>query len=211
MTAHELRNPVAAIKLNAQILQRRGSANERLLATILDQTERLGGLIEDLQLAASIEADRLVLRTQALDLATEARETARSLRSEAHPIAVEAPSEPLIVSADRLRIGQVLTNLLTNAIKYSPAGREVVVRLSRGAEEARVAVIDRGIGIPRTALPRLFERFYRVDPAASRVSGLGLGLYICRRLVEAHGGRIEVDSEPGAGSTFTIVLPLPTA
>jgi signal transduction histidine kinase len=102
----------------------------------------------------------------------------------------------------------VFANLLTNAVKYSPGGREIVVRVERDGAAARVQVIDQGVGVPAEALPRLFDRFYRVSETARGASGLGLGLYISRRIVEAHGGTIAVASVPGQGSTFTVTLPL---
>jgi PAS domain-containing protein len=102
-------------------------------------------------------------------------------------------------------------DLLTNAIKYSSGGGEIVVAVSRTGDEARVAVIDRGAGIPPEALPHLFDRFYRVRATAGRAQGLGLGLYITDQLVRAHGGRIAVESEVGRGSTFTVTLPIVSA
>jgi signal transduction histidine kinase len=111
------------------------------------------------------------------------------------------------VEADPHRLGQVLANLLTNALKYSPEGASVTVRVTRRDDEAVLSVEDRGVGIPPDALPHLFDRFYRVRRTSGRVQGLGLGLYISRRIVDAHGGRIQVTSEPGCGSTFTIALP----
>jgi signal transduction histidine kinase len=103
----------------------------------------------------------------------------------------------------------VLQNLLTNAIKYSPDGGDILVRVEDdpSRREARFVVSDAGIGMPPEALPRLFSRFYRVDETLTSGDGLGLGLYICRSLVEAHGGRIEVESAPGCGSSFTVRLP----
>ena len=111
--------------------------------------------------------------------------------------------------ADRDRLGQVLAILLTNAVESSPPGSEVLVRVRRGAGEAQIAVVDQGTGIPAGALPRLFDRFYRVAATAGRARGPGLGLDVSRRVVEAHGGRIAVASEVGRGSTFTVSLPLP--
>lgn len=125
------------------------------------------------------------------------------------PVRLDFPAGPLTVLADRERLGQVLANLLTNAVKYSADGAEIVLRLARGAGEARIAVIDQGAGIPSEALPHVFDRFYRVAGTAGRARGLGLGLYISRRIVEAHGGRSGVESEVGHGSTFTVALPVP--
>lgn len=113
----------------------------------------------------------------------------------------------VVALADRHRLGQVLQNLLDNALKYSDEGEGVAVQVEAAAGEGRVSVADRGVGIAPEALPRLFDRFYRVDQAGAPV-GLGLGLYIARMLVEAHGGRIWAESTAATGSTFAIGLPL---
>jgi signal transduction histidine kinase len=122
-------------------------------------------------------------------------------------VLLETPESPVFVTGDRDRLGQVLDNLLGNAIKYSPVEGVIVVRVETGEREARLAVADQGLGISADMLPRLFERFYRGELTTGS-AGLGLGLYIARMLVEAHGGRIRVASVPGEGSTFTVTLPL---
>jgi two-component system phosphate regulon sensor histidine kinase PhoR len=113
------------------------------------------------------------------------------------------------VRGDRERIGQALLNLLHNAVKFSPAGSAVIIRVTPGETEVIVAVQDHGQGIPRTSLPRIFERFYKVDRARTRgAGGTGLGLSIARHVVEAHGGRIWAESEEGVGSTFSFAIPI---
>ena len=115
-------------------------------------------------------------------------------------------ASPIVGLWDRDRLGQVLDNLIGNAIKYSPEGGEIVIRVEATDAEGRVSIEDHGIGIAGDVLPRLFERFYQgQDPGVS--TGLGLGLYISRMLVESHGGRIWAESQPGQGSTFVIALP----
>jgi signal transduction histidine kinase len=175
---------------------------------IIAQAEKLQRLIDDLMLASQIQADRLTVALEETDLLAAASRAVTHLGVGDLAIRVEAPEQPLVVLADQNHLGQVLTNLLTNAVKYSPEGSEVTVRLSRQGNEALVSVIDQGVGIPPEDIPHLFDRFYRVRGTAGRVPGLGLGLYICRRIVEAHGGRIDVESEPGHGSTFTMALPI---
>jgi signal transduction histidine kinase len=113
---------------------------------------------------------------------------------------------PIVGSWDRDRLGQVLDNLIGNAIKYSPQGGEIVVRVEATGDRGQVRIEDHGIGIASDVLPRLFERFYQ-GQAPGISTGLGLGLYIARMLVEAHGGRIWAESEPGQGSVFVITLP----
>jgi PAS domain S-box-containing protein len=208
MASHELRNPLGVIKGYAQLMRRRGTYDEQAVDGIVSQSDRLGRLIEDLLLASQIAAERLILRPEELDLVEEVRAAVEHQRVNRAAIHVEAPDEQLVVSADRLRLGQVLTNLLANAVKYAPPDTDIVVRAARADDEARIEVVDRGVGIPPDALPRLFERFYRVAGTAERVQGLGLGLYISRRIVEAHRGRISVVSEPGRGSTFIVCLPI---
>ena len=166
-------------------------------------------LIGDLRELAQVDGGGLAIQREAVDLvalAQEAVERARTLTTE-HAVRFAAPELPLIVGGDRDRLGQVLDNLLGNAVKYSPDGGEVLVTIEVVEQEAYLRVVDQGPGIPTDALPRLFERFYRGQHAAES-AGLGLGLYISRMLVEAHRGRIWAASMPGAGSTFSIALPL---
>jgi PAS domain S-box-containing protein len=208
VTTHELRSPVIGIKGNAQLMKRRGAYSDRFVDAIIVQAQRLERLINDLLLASQIQADPLTLALKEIDLVVTVRAAVDYLGVEESAVRIEAPEETLLVYADQPRLIQVLTNLLTNAIKYSPEGADVTVRVTRQGDEAHVSVADRGIGIPPEALPRLFDRFYRVTGTARHVQGLGLGLYIARRIAEAHGGRIGVKSEPGLGSSFTVTLPL---
>ena len=210
VVSHELKNPLTSIRAYAQLMARRAAYHPRAVETIVDQSGVLQRLIDDLLDVSRVEAGRLDLRLAESDLAAEvgaAVEQAQA-RSERHTIRIEVPTHPLTVWADRTRLAQILANLIGNAIKYSPEGGEIVVRVVDRGAEALVSVADRGIGIPAEELPRLFDRFYRAA-GANRAEGLGLGLYITRGLVEAHGGRIDVESEPGRGSTFSFTLPRP--
>jgi PAS domain S-box-containing protein len=211
MATHELRNPLTSIRANAQIMQRRAAYSDRAVDAILSQSIRLGRLVDDLLLASQIEADRLDLRLEETDLIPEVRMLAESLAPERATVEADDGSESMIVFADRERLGQVIANLITNAVKYSPEDSEIAVRLSSGHDTVSIAVADRGVGIPPEAIPHLFDRFYRVAGTQLRTPGIGLGLYISRRIVEAHGGRITVESEPGKGSTFTVTLPVRAA
>jgi signal transduction histidine kinase len=130
---------------------------------------------------------------------------------ERHTIVYSDTGSPLTVEGDELRLEQVLHNLISNAVKYSPAGGSIMVRVEQRGSRACVAVRDQGIGIPAASLPRLFTRFYRaenVDPL--NISGMGIGLFVVREIVSLHGGTIEVDSQEQQGSTFTVCLPLAT-
>lgn len=209
MISHDLRNPLTSVKGYAQMMQRRQSYNEEAVEIILTQTRQLERLVGDLLDATQIEAGRLELQPTPGDLVELVRshvEQAQALTT-AHTLYLVAPEHPLPGWFDHDRLGQVLQNLLSNAIKYSPEGGAIGVRVEDLGRAARVSVADEGEGIPEEALPRLFERFYRAANAASRAKGLGLGLYISRSLIEAHGGRIWAESRPGQGSTFTFVLP----
>ena len=208
---HELRNLLAPIRGFAQLMARRGAYMDNAVRGIVHQTDLMERLVGDLTDVARLQAGRLGLEVGAVDLAEAVRAAADQARSraEARAIRVEAPAGPLPVAADRARLDQIMGNLLSNAIKYSPAGGEILVRAERAGSgaEARVSVRDRGIGIEADQLPHVFDRFYRAE-AEGGPEGLGLGLFVTRGLVQAHGGRIWAESEPGAGSTFTFSLPL---
>jgi len=146
-----------------------------------------------------------------VDLAALAQESVDAVHqlNPTHIIRTVAPEARIIGRWDAGRLGQVFENLLTNAIKYSPQGSDVIVRIDATATEATVMITDQGSGIPAAELPHLFSRFTRLQSAtASGAPGLGLGLYIARSLIEAHGGRIWVESEVGVGSTFGFGLPM---
>lgn len=208
MVTHDLRTPLTTVRGNAQLLMRRGAYREETVAAILDQADRMQRLLDDLADVVRLEGGTLPLRRAPVDLVELARQEAdvAQLQDGGRRIVVEAPGGPVIGNWDDGRLGQVLANLLGNAIKYSPKGGTVTVRVEAAGDVARLRVRDEGPGIDREHLPLLFERFYRAQVTGA--GGLGLGLYISRMLVEAHGGQISAESEPGAGSTFTVTLPL---
>jgi PAS domain S-box-containing protein len=216
--AHELRTPLTSLLGNAQLLlrraQREGSLPERdqrNLQIIVNQAARLSKLVE-LQLDISrLQTGQLHIERVPLDIGALAQrvvdEAMPAITS--HMVTYAGPDTPLLVEGDELRLDQVLQNLVQNAIKYSPAGGTVDIRVERQDATVRVSVRDEGIGIPSAELPRLFQRFYRASNVDERTfSGLGVGLYIVKELVTLHGGTMEVMSEEGRGSTFTICLPL---
>lgn len=213
--SHEFRTPLASIKAMAETILLRGKkdpeAAQDFASTIVTEADRLTAISDDLLDLAKIEAGRRVMRTEEFALTEAASRIVAELLSKAErkriTISLEV-SEGLFVRADRDAVCQILSNLVDNAVKYTPKGGKVTVAAS--AENGRVAISvkDSGIGIPAGDLPRIFERFYRVDKGRSRESGgTGLGLSIVRHLVEAHGGKIIVESSPGTGSTFTFTLP----
>jgi PAS domain S-box-containing protein len=211
VASHELRNPLASVKGYAQLLQRRGAYNERLVETILTQTSQLERLIQDLLDASSLEAHRLDLQREMVDLLTIARSCAEQAQAQSaeHTVVLAAPSGPLTGWWDPQRLAQIFQNLLNNAMKYSPDGGAIRLEIDDRGDELLVAVVDSGIGIAPDVLPRLAERFYRADSARG-TQGLGLGLYITRELIEAHGGRLTVESNLGSGSRFSFTLPRAT-
>ena len=208
MVTHDLRTPLTGVRGYAQLMRRTGEYRETAVAGIIAQADRMQRLIDGLADVVRLEAGRMELRRAPVDLVELARREAAAVRDQApaHDIGVDAPGGAVVGAWDADRLGQVLQNLLGNAVKHAPQGVPVAVRVEPIGEEARLSVRDEGPGIAVAHLPRLFERFYRAE--ASGAGGLGLGLYITRMIVEAHGGTIAVESEPGAGSTFIVTLPL---
>jgi PAS domain S-box-containing protein len=218
--SHELRTPLSAIYGAAKTLRRTDVLDEdgveRLIGIISSESERLARVIDDILFASHLDSGRLRLDTERVDVAALANEVAESMRIQLEndvTLRVEAPFNGLpAVDVDPIKLRRVLLNLLENAIKYSPEGGPVVLRVDAEGGRLRVRVLDEGLGIPRAQHERIFEKFYRADPQLARgVGGTGLGLYICRELVQRMGGEIEVESEPGKGSTFTVDLPVPVA
>ena len=205
--SHDLRSPLTVIRAGAQLLHRRGEYREATVETILAYADRMARLIDDLADVVRLEEGHLPLQRESLDLVVLAREcaVAANQQSANHEVRVEAPDASVRGAWDRVRLGQVVENLLGNALKHGGEEGEIVVRVEKRAGEALISVQDFGPGIDPDHLPHLFDRFYRAN---TRSSGLGLGLYISRILVEAHGGRIWAESQPGQGSTFTVSLPL---
>jgi PAS domain S-box-containing protein len=218
IAAHELKNPLTSLLGNAQLLQRRTThggiqpeRDQHTIAVIVDQASRLNKLITALLDVSRMETDQLSIVRAALDLCALARRIVEDVQPTLtqHTLNFSDPGRALIISGDALRLEQVIQNLLQNAIKYSPAGGLITVQVEQREQMACVAVTDQGIGIPQEALPRLFQRFYRAEPAESgTISGLGIGLYVVKEIVTLHGGTVTVESTQGRGSTFTVYLPL---
>ena len=215
--SHEFKTPLTAIQGFAETLLA-GAMDDpqhrvRFLQIILEHSRRLARLTDDLLELSKMDADRLALevdRLSASQLVQSCVETTQRVANEKHlRFSINLPQCLPDVAADRRRIAEVLQNLLDNAIQYTPSGGEIVVSASAGGQEVTFTVSDTGIGIPQVDQPRIFERFYRVDVARSReVGGTGLGLSIAKHLVEAHGGRIWVESEVGRGSQFHFTVPV---
>ena len=219
--SHELKTPIAAVKGFAETLLNGAMHDPEIaksfLQIIQEESERLNRLIGDILELSKIEAKRAVLQFSPVELGTFLEQTVEMLRKEAGSKRIEVRLDAetdLYVEADEDRLRQIMLNLLSNAINYTPEGGQVkigAVALHDPDQEERIrlTITDTGIGIPKKDVPRIFERFYRVDKARSRVSGgTGLGLSIVKHLVDAHGGTIRVESELGVGTTFTIELPV---
>ncbi|MEK4118596.1 ATP-binding protein [Paenibacillus sp. FSL W8-0919] len=216
--AHELRTPLSLMQLKLENYQQAGQQiSPEMLLRIHDEVIRMSLLVDDLHVLSLAEAGRLSLHRKPLDLTVHLERIVDDVKFEAEEngiaLSLYTISRPISVMVDPRRITQVFFNLLTNAIRYTPSGGEIMVKIEervvdRNAYFVRVSVIDTGIGISEEALPRLFDRFYRVDEARSRhTGGTGLGLSIAHHFVKAHGGFIRVESEPEKGTTFSVYLP----
>jgi PAS domain S-box-containing protein len=214
--SHELRTPLGLIKISASSLLMDDAdfdraTQEKFLHSISEETTKLERIVEHLLDLGRIESGRLRLDKQPTDLGQLVRNTTKAMEalSDRHRLVSELVTEPLVATLDAKRVEQVLRNLLDNAIKYSPAGGTVTVQVYGDQQQILLAVSDEGIGIPAEEWDRIFERFHRVENEITRrLRGAGLGLAVCRGIVEAHGGRIWVESQPGAGSTFCFTLPV---
>ncbi len=221
--SHELRTPLTTVSLLAETLQREAAAvGDAIPAKMRDriakieiETGHLVQMVNELLDLSRIESGGTLHLTDGVDMGALAADAAERLRLFAERqgvrLVVDAASELPRVKGDASRLGQVVVNLVHNAVKFSPDGGDVTVRTYATDTEVVTAVEDHGIGVPAAARGRIFERFYKVDRARLRAEvggGTGLGLAIARHVVEQHGGRIWVDSDEGAGSTFSFALPV---
>jgi two-component system phosphate regulon sensor histidine kinase PhoR len=214
--SHELRTPLSTIKGYAETLLD-GALKEEVafsfVQVIKRHTDRLTKIVEDLLMLSKIESREFPMHREPLSLAEIIDDVLDLLQGAAEKKKVtfskDHPPEPLLVEADRNDLEQILFNLLDNAVKYNREGGKVLISVARkDAKEIEVSIQDNGIGIPKEDLPRLFERFYRVDKGRSKeLGGTGLGLSIVKHLVQAHGGKVWAESQLGEGSTFYFTLP----
>ncbi len=214
--SHELRTPVAVIKGYAETLLDNGLQSDpersrQFIGVIASHAERLTNLINDILTLSRLESKETALTLAPVDTCAMLRKASLLMGEHAHKqgitLTLALPDPPLTALADHGRLEQVLLNLLDNAIKYTPAGGAVALGGELRGDQVALTVTDTGIGIPPKDLPRIFERFYRVDGARSReAGGTGLGLAIVKHIVQLHGGQVQVQSEPGRGSCFTVLL-----
>ena len=215
--AHELRTPLHVIQGNLEgILDGVYPPSEEHLRATLDETRQLARLVEDLQTLSLAEAGQLPLQMERVEVADLFSDVVTSFSSQAESLGVnlvtQTGSDPaqLVIRADALRMDQVLANLVVNALRHTASGGTITLQAELLKGSVRMRVSDTGEGIPAGDLPFIFDRFWRGDRSRSHAGGAssGLGLAICKQLVEAHHGRIDVESEPGHGTTFTIDVPL---
>jgi signal transduction histidine kinase len=210
--AHEIKNALGPLAMTLQLAERQLLAGQPIapsdMAFARAQVRRLSRLVDDLMDLTRADLGLLAVNPREIDLAAVVNETVDTFRrGHANPVAVELPDGAALVSLDETRIHQVLLNLLENAVRYSPEGAPITVAVSSpSAAVVRVTVLDRGPGIAPAERSRIFERFVR-GAAAEGKGGLGIGLYLCRTIIERHGGAIGVDNTVGGGAAFWIDLP----
>ena len=214
MASHELKTPVTSIKVFTQILERSSKEKGDIMALkylvrMGDQIDRLTNIINELLDVSRIQTGRLELNLEPTSLRNLIEETCENIQATVVDHKIKCYGDELdIINIDKYRTGQVLVNLLTNAVKYSPSGGEVEMEYKNRPDDVLVSVRDQGIGIPEEYHDRIFERFYRVyDKNEKTFPGLGMGLYISSEIIKKHGGRIWVESKEGEGSTFYFTLP----
>jgi signal transduction histidine kinase len=215
--SHELRTPLTAVLGFAELLVNSDvdeATQKRYLRIISGEAGRLTSLVNDFLDLHRIEHGAFDLASEPVDVAELLREQVDlfSAQSTLHPLSLDLPEVPLTVLGERDRLAQVCANLLSNAIKYSPGGGAIEIRGHQVGELVEVSVRDHGLGIPQQQREKIFTKFFRVDSSDTRrIGGTGLGLALCRDIVEAHGGQIDFESVEGEGSTFSLRLPIAVA
>ncbi|MGB4521098.1 MAG: ATP-binding protein, partial [Candidatus Omnitrophota bacterium] len=213
--SHELKTPLTSIKGFVETLLEGAlddkENNRNFLKIIQDHAERLNNLVEDLLSLSHLESKEIVLNKKSLNLRQQLEEVISGFKSQLKKMNVEIKNDlsvSIMVDVDRDRIEQVFTNLIDNAIKFNKEKGFVMIYGEETNDKVRITVEDSGIGIPERDIPRIFERFYRVDKARSReLGGTGLGLSIVKHIIELHNGSVGVESTEGFGSKFWFVLP----
>ena len=213
--SHELRNPLGAIRNGLYLLRDGRTDDPGRIQDMMDrQLRQILRLMEDLLDVSRITSGKIVLKREPVKLESVVRDAVDSTRtamdSMAHQLTVNLPPEPVVIRGDRVRLAQVLSNLLGNAAKFTPSGGEIAVNAAAENGAVEIRVRDNGIGIPPDMVDRVFEMFTQADRSASRQNGgLGIGLSLVRGLVEAHGGSVKATSGgPGAGSEMVVRLPV---
>ena len=217
VASHELKTPITTIMGYAQAMLRRARREHtlserdlRTVTTIEQQARRIQKLIDSLLDISRIEAGKFVVQREPVNVCILVQHLVENIQDsleKKNVLQLDCVEEPLVVAGDALRLEQVLYNLIGNALKYSPEAGTISVRVERAYQQARISITDQGIGIPQAAQVHLFEQFYRAENTEA-MSGMGIGLYVAKEIVALHNGTIEVVSQEGTGSTFTVCLPL---
>jgi PAS domain S-box-containing protein len=214
LASHELKTPVTSISGYLQILERNlpddNKRNKLFVKKAIQQVDRLSALVADLLDVSKIQAGHLPLSFSSFDLLKVIEgvaEIGKHLYS-SHTLEVNYPSDSLWIYADKQRIEQVLINLISNAVKYSPEANRVIINIVRSNDKIKIGIQDFGIGIPETEQKHIFSKFYRGGGLSSQISGLGIGLYLSSEIIKQHNGKIWVDSKPDHGSTFFFEIPV---
>ncbi|MDB5025501.1 MAG: chemotaxis protein CheR [Mucilaginibacter sp.] len=215
VASHELRTPITSLKASLQMAQRTTSQNQEMrpvrafVERSLKQVDKLIELIKDLLDVTTIQSGKLELKKTTFmlgELIAECCDESQA-HTNKHKLVVKNDAN-ISIYADRNRLEQVLINLVSNAIKYSPESDKVIIEAEKVSEGVKIAITDFGIGIAGKKIPFIFDRFYRVDEKSQKYAGLGLGLYISSEIIRRHGGQINIESQEGKGSTFWFVIPL---
>jgi two-component system phosphate regulon sensor histidine kinase PhoR len=217
IASHELRTPLSVIRGYASLLND-GSLGpvttqaERALGILSEKATEMGAQVERMLFLARLEDNQATYAIDELDLVALVEDAIARVRAQvdlrAGTIEAAVPAGRVLIRGDAERLGMALDNLLENAAKFSIDSPHIEVRLTADDGDAEIVIQDNGIGIPQQAIPHLFEKFYRVDDPQLRVGGTGIGLYLVRQVVDAHRGRISVESQPQRGTAFRITLPL---
>jgi signal transduction histidine kinase len=214
--AHDLRNVLGPVQVRLYVMRRRSTAearddDTRDLDLAMNGVRRLEALISNILDVARLDQGMFQIDVEPVEIVALVRETAAGLATEDHPVRVDAAA-PCMIAADPARVRQCVENIVSNAVKHSPKDVPVRIAVGRrphaGADWVRIDVMDRGPGVPRELLPHLFDRFVT---GSRRRGGLGLGLYLAKRIAVLHGGDLVVDSVPGEGARFTLTLPCAVA
>jgi len=217
--SHELRTPLTTVKSYAETLMEnaeKGSMEANFLDVINIEADRMTRIVKDLLTLSRLDYDRSKLNKTTFSLQNLVRDIVRKLSIDAknhnNEISFEQTNEIPPFFGDRDRLEQVMTNIISNAVKYTPGGGKITVNCGYQYTDAIITVTDTGIGIPKEDISRIFERFYRVDKARSRkFGGTGLGLAIAKEIIDAHSGKIEIESTQGKGTKVTVKIPIYSA
>jgi len=213
IASHELKTPITTLKASLQLLDRiKNSSSSKTLPRLVDQANKSMGkitsLIDDLLNSSRTTEGQLHLNKTNFTITEMLAQCCSHIRMEGKYELLIKGDEQLQIHADEHRIDQVVVNIVNNAVKYAPDGKEISLIVEETGDMAKISIKDNGPGIPAERIPHLFDRYYRADHNGNQYSGLGLGLYISSEIIKRHGGQIGVESELGNGSTFWFTLPL---